>query len=211
MGHLCHTDTFLVCHFFHIVNLPVVIFHPQYIDNGYLFVSATPLTVLYRLFWNFAYVFFMVWGYAYGLGIIVRTLFVTFLTLWAVIIHSLYINSWYLLWVQLLLQFCTGYYETLHVFSSWYEDSACDLDVTVRFFFPLFPHCELSHFSPSIYRQWVPGEHNSSYNFTLIFLELCTCFLHSLKVCTCFSYNPCHIFWHFFVLFELCHLLTSDV
>ena len=33
-GHLCHTDTFLVGHFFHIKNL--VIFHPQYIDNGYL-------------------------------------------------------------------------------------------------------------------------------------------------------------------------------
>ena len=26
------------------------------------------------------------------------------------------------LWVQLLLQFCTDFFETLHVFSSWYED-----------------------------------------------------------------------------------------
>ena len=78
-------------------------------------------------------------------------------------------------------------------------------------FFHFFPHCELSHFSPSIQRQWVPPEHNSSYNFILIFLELCTCFLHSLKMCMCFSYNPCIIFCHFFVLFELCHLLTSDI
>ena len=65
------------------------------------------------------------------------------------------------------------------------------------------------YFSPSIYRQWVPREHNSLYNFILIFYKLCTCFLHSLKMCMCFSYNPCLIFCHFSVLFELCHLLTS--
>ena len=35
-------------------------------------VSAT-LTVLYRSVWNFAYVFFMVWGCACGLDIIVRS------------------------------------------------------------------------------------------------------------------------------------------
>ena len=62
------------------------------------------------------------------------------------------------------------------------------------YLFYIFPHCKLSHFSPSIYTQWVPSEHNSSYNFILIFLELCTCFLHSLKMCMCFSYNPCYIF-----------------
>ena len=58
-------------------------------------VSVTPLTDLYRSFWNFACVFFMVWGCAFGLNIIVRS------------------------------------------------------------FLSLLPHCELSHFSPSIYRQWV--------------------------------------------------------
>ena len=76
-----------------------------------------------------------------------------------------------------------------------------NLDVIVRLFFSLFPHCELSHFSPSIYRQWVLREHNSSYNFILIFLELCTCFLHSLKTCMCFSYNPCHICLSLFLFF----------
>ena len=45
-------------------------------------VSATPLTVLYRSFWNFACVFIMVWGCACGLDIIVRLFFVTFSTLW---------------------------------------------------------------------------------------------------------------------------------
>ena len=45
-------------------------------------VSATPLTVLYRLSWNFAGVFVMVWGCACGLDIVVRLFFVTFSTLW---------------------------------------------------------------------------------------------------------------------------------
>ena len=43
-------------------------------------VSATPLTVLYRSFWNFACVFVMVWRCTYGLDIIVRLFFVTFST-----------------------------------------------------------------------------------------------------------------------------------
>ena len=59
------------------------------------------------------------------------------------------------------------------------------LDVIVRLFFSLFPHCELSHISPSIYRQWVPREHNSSYNFILIFLELCTCVFSIVWRCAC--------------------------
>ena len=62
----------------------------------------------------------------------------------------------------------------------------------------IFPHYELSPFSHSIYRQWVPREHNSSYNFIIIFLKLWTCFPHSLKMCICFSYNPCLNFCHFF-------------
>ena len=45
-------------------------------------VSATPLTVFYWSFWNFADVFFMVWGSACGLDIIVGLLFITFSTLW---------------------------------------------------------------------------------------------------------------------------------
>ena len=44
-------------HFFHFVNL--VIFRPQCIDSGYL-VSATPHTILYQSFLNFAHVFSMV-------------------------------------------------------------------------------------------------------------------------------------------------------
>ena len=62
----------------------------------------------------------------------------------------------------------------------------------------LFPLCELSHFLTSMNKQWVPCECNSSYNFTPIFLKLCTCFLHGLKICIWFGYNPWINFCHFF-------------
>ena len=52
-------------------------FWPQWIDSGYL-VSATPHTILYRSFWNFAHVFSMVWRYACGLDIILALILVTF-------------------------------------------------------------------------------------------------------------------------------------
>ena len=170
-------------------------FSPSIYRQWVPLVSTTPLTVLYRSFWNFAYVFFMVWGCACGLGIIVRT----FLSLfphselshfspfiykqWEPLVSATPLRVLY----RLLWNFACVFFKV------W--ECACDLDVIVRFFFfSLFPHCELSHFSPSMYRQWVPHEHNSSYNFILICLELRTRFLHSLKMCTCFPYNPCHIF-----------------
>ena len=100
--------------------------------------SATPLIVLYRSFWNIADVFFMVWG------------------------------------------------------------CVCGLDIFVRLFFVTFPFYELSHFSTSMYRQWVPCERNSSNNFILIILKLCTCFRHGLKMCMWFGYNHCINFCYFF-------------
>ena len=60
------------------------------------------------------------------------------------------------------------------------------------------PLCELSHFSTSMYRQWVPCERNSSYYFIPIFLKLCPCFLHGLKMCMWFGYNPRVNFCPFF-------------
>ena len=81
-------------------------------------------------------------------------------------------------------------------------------------FFSLFPLCELCHFltsdSMKVYRQWVPCGRNSSSIFILIFLKLCTCFLHGLEMCMWFGYNPWINFCHFFSLCELCHFLTSD-
>ena len=69
-------------------------------------------------------------------------------------------------------------------------------------FLSLFPLCELSHFSTSVFRQWVPCERNS-YNFIPIVLKLGTCFLHGLKMCMWSGYlNFCY-FFHFanFVIF----------
>ena len=66
------------------------------------------------------------------------------------------------------------------------------------YFLSLFRLCEVCHFWTSMDRQWVPCERNSSYNFIPIFLKLCTCFLHGLKICMWFGYNPCINFCHFF-------------
>ena len=55
-----------------------------------------------------------------------------------------------------------------------------------------------SHFSTTMFRQWVPCERNSSYNFIPIFLKHCIWFFHGLKMCIWFRYNPC---------FNLCHFL----
>ena len=49
-----------------------------------------------------------------------------------------------------------------------------------------------------MYKQWAPCERNPSYNFIPIFLKLCTCFLHGLKICMWFGYNPCFNFCYFF-------------
>ena len=63
---------FPLCELSHVLN-------PMY--RQWVLVSPTPHTILYRSFWNFAHVFFMVWRYAYGLDIIFTLIFVTFSTL----------------------------------------------------------------------------------------------------------------------------------
>ena len=73
---------------------------------------------------------------------------------------------------------------------------ACGLDIIVRLFFCHFFH--FVNFSTSMYRQWVPCECNSSYNFIPIFLEIGTCFPHGLEMCMWFGYNPWINFCHFF-------------
>ena len=81
------------------------------------------ITVLYWLFWNFACVFFMVWECACGLDKIVRTfLSFFFYIVDLVFFHPQYIDSRYLLWAQLLLQFYTDWFGTLYVYYSWYEN-----------------------------------------------------------------------------------------
>ena len=113
----------ILFHFFYFVNL--VIFRPQCIDSGYL-VSATPHTILYQSFWNFAHVFSMVLRCAYGLDIILAFIFVTFSTLRTLSFSDLrfYENVVTVgtLWAQLLLQFYTDLFETLYMFSPWSGD-----------------------------------------------------------------------------------------
>ena len=75
---------------------------------------------------------------------------------------------------------------------------ACGLDIIVGLFFVTFSTLWTYHFSTSVYRQWVPCERNSSYNFIPIFLKLCTYFLHGLKMCMWFGYTPWLKFCHFF-------------
>ena len=107
-------------HFFHFVNL--VIFQPLCIDSGYL-VSATPRIILYQSFWNFAHVLSMV---AYGLDIILAFIFVTFSTLRTLLFSDLRFCENVVivgtLWAQLLIQFYTDLYETLHMFLPWSGD-----------------------------------------------------------------------------------------
>ena len=74
---IAHNCWISFCHFLDIVNL--VIFHPEYFDSGCLLWAQLLLH-----FWNFVYVFFMIWGYACGLHIIVASIFVSF--------HPLYID-----------------------------------------------------------------------------------------------------------------------
>ena len=78
---------------------------------------------------------------------------------------------------------------------------ACGLDIILALIFVTFS--TLWTDSMKVYRQWVPCECNSSYNFILIFLKLCTCFLHGLEMCMWFGYNLALIFVTFFTLWTL--------
>ena len=127
----------------------LVVFHLIY-RQWVPLVSTTPLTVLYWLFWNFACVFFIVWGCACGLGIIVLSL----------LPHSELSHispSVYRQWVPLLSATpLTVLYRSFWNFSyvsSWYEGVHVVSVQLLSYFLSLFPHCELSHFSPFIYKQ----------------------------------------------------------
>ena len=100
------------------------------------------------------------------------------------------------LWAQFLLQFLLIFLKLCFFHGvrmcMWFGYNCWIIFLT------LFPLCELSHFSTSVYRQWVPCERNSSYNFISIILKLCTCFLHGLKMCIWYGYNPCIYFCYFF-------------
>ena len=79
------------------------------------------------------------------------------------------------------------------------DSTSPKLDLYLDYFLSLFSTLwTYVIFRPQVYRQGVPCERNSSYNFIPIFLKLCTCFLHGLKMCMWFGYNPGFNFCLFF-------------
>ena len=112
------------CYFFYFADF--VIFWHQILwkccDSGYL-VSATPHTILYQSFWNFAHVFPMVWRCACGLNIILELICVTFSTLWTLSFSDLRfyesVETVGTLWAQLLIQFLyRSWWNFAHVFAT---------------------------------------------------------------------------------------------
>ena len=104
---------------------------------------------------------------------------------------------------QLLIQFYTDLFETLHMFSPWSEDVHVVWIYRCINFCHFFNFVNFVFFWPQIlfYRQWVPCERNSSYNFIPILSKICTYFLHGLEMCIWFGYNPWINFCHFFHFF----------
>ena len=73
------------------------------------------------------------------------------------------------------------------------------VQVSVRLFVrPCVRVCPSVCLSVRQHLPWVSCERNSSYSFLLIFLKLCRCFLHGVRMCMWFGYNCWIIFYHFF-------------
>ena len=123
IGHNCWIN---FCHFFDIVNL--VIFYPDYIVRGYLLWAQLLLQ-----FCTCPIVFKLCMCFPHGMRMcmwIGHNCWINFCHFFdivnLVIFHPDYIDRGYLLLAQLLLQFCTNCFETLHVLFSWYEDVHVD-------------------------------------------------------------------------------------
>ena len=168
-------------HFFHFVNL--VIFRPQCIDSGYL-VSATPHTILYQSFWNFAHVFSMVWRCAYGFGYNPCIYFCYFF----------HFANFVIFWPRILWKCCDSAYlvsatphtilywsfwNFVHVFAMVLR-CARGLDIILELIFVTFSTLWTLSFltsdSRKVYRQWLPCKHNSLYSFMPVFMQLCASF-----------------------------------
>ena len=93
--------------------------------------------------------------------------------------------------VPIFLKLCTCFRHGMRM-CMWFGYN-CEI-----IFGHFFHFVNLVIFFTSMYRQWVTCECNCSYNFIPIFLKLCTCFLHGLKMCMWFEYNLCINFCHFF-------------
>ena len=139
---------------------------PVNIYHGCL-VRATPLTVFYRSFWNFADVFFMVWGCACGLDIIVKIIFY----------HFFHFVNFFDLYVWTLCTFNVSATPHTILYRSFSFSTLWTLS---------FSYLRLL----KVYRQCVPCKHNSLDNFILNFMQLFTSFFHGLKMCIWLGFNP---------------------
>ena len=175
-------------------------FSPQYIDSDTSCECNSSYSFILILFWNFACVFFMVWGCACGLGIIVRTFCHCFYIVNLVIFHPKYIDNGYLWWAQLLLQFCADRFETLHMFFFMVWGCARGLDVIVITFCHFFHIVNLVIFHPLYINSWYLLWAQLLLQFCTIIMKLCMRFLHSMKICLRFGCN-CKII--FFTIFHI--------
>ena len=107
------------------------------------------------------------------------------------IYHRCLVNATPLSFLPIFLKLCRCFLHGMRM-RTWFGYNCYII------FCHFFHFVNLSHFSTSMYKQWVPCERDSSYNFRPIFLKLCTCFLHGLKICMWFGCNPCLNFCHFF-------------
>ena len=103
--------------FFDVFQVPISIRIDRY------FVGATHPTVFHPSFLNYAYLFYMVWRCACGFGIILPLFFINFFHVYWLSFFSGPISIGIdTLWAQLLLEFFTNHFETMHICSTWSED-----------------------------------------------------------------------------------------
>ena len=133
--------------------------------------GATPPRVFHWSFWNYAYLFYIIWRCACGLGVILLLFLSTFSTKFFPGSVSIKID---ILWAQLLLDLSTYHLETMHTFSNWSEDEHMVYGYPIIFFFELFALFQLSFCSCDTITRVACGR-NSSYSFILNFLKLCRC------------------------------------
>ena len=82
-----------------------------------------------------------------------------------------------------------SFWNFAHVFSMVWR-CACAFHIILTVIFVTFLYfLNFVIFWPQMYRQWVPCDCNFSYNFKLVFLKVCTCFLPGLQKCTWFGYD----------------------
>ena len=99
--------------------------------------------------------------------------------------------------------------ETWYTCGMWADVSCIPESGCCCLFVPLF-HCQTCFSMGDLGVQvsvllsirqhlpWVSCERNSSYSFVPIFLKLCMCFHHGMRICMWFGYNYEIIFCHFF-------------